>query len=176
MPGLKQFAVIFEPFFFLWRCHSASNDHPQSFSTSNQFREKENAAETRNSEELKKKLRPMPRHKRRASLSSEPGCEKNIDEDSQIPHDGTPWMNPWIDEMFDECDMEDFELKHVRKDNKDNKSLKRWYMEEKNKTCSSCVRFLNPTDDFVLRASWASVLQCEEHVTELGIFQVSTCQ
>ena len=40
MPGLKQFAVIFEPFFFLWRCRSASNDHPESFSTSNQFREK----------------------------------------------------------------------------------------------------------------------------------------
>lgn len=70
----------------------------------------------------------MPRHKRRASLSSEPGCEKSIDEDSQIPHE---WIHEWIDEMFDEFDMEDFELEHVRKDNKDNKTLKRWYMEEK---------------------------------------------
>lgn len=70
---------------------------------------KKNSAETRNSEELKKKTTnvfffskteknafPMPRHKRRASLSSEPGCEKSIDEDSQIPH-GVPWINRWED-------------------------------------------------------------------------------
>lgn len=100
MPGLKQFAVIFEPFFFLWRCRSASNDHPESFSTSNQFRRQKKLR--RNSEFRRtqkknyecffrkpKKMRPMPRHKRRASLSSEPGCEKSIDEDSQIPH-GVP--------------------------------------------------------------------------------------
>ena len=98
MPGLKQFAVIFEPFFFLWRCRSASNDHPESFSTSNQFREKKTPQKLgipKNSKKKNyecffrkpKKMRPMPRHKRRASLSSEPGCEKSMDEDSQIPHD-----------------------------------------------------------------------------------------
>lgn len=43
-----------------------------------------------------KNAKTMPRHKRRASLSSEPGCEKSIDEDSQIPHD-VPWINRWED-------------------------------------------------------------------------------
>ena len=89
MPGLKQFAVIFEPFFFLWRCHSASNDHPKASAlqiNSGKKKTPQKLGIPKNS----KKLRPMPRHKRRASLSSEPGCEKNIDEDSQIPHDGTP--------------------------------------------------------------------------------------